>query len=152
MRGSRRPTLTVISSSLASGFRLRPVAGLLSSRDFLNCLAFRVFASTQYIRQVPSRYGSLGQRLPISIPASLHLCSVRHHSKPLYTPEPDTIHELLGTCCAASALEPKAITWRLHLNRIAQLNMVHRDATCTHLIGWQCVESHFVIAGRYHTT
>ena len=52
-----------------SNWRIKPVNGILSQREFLNCLALRTFCSTQYIR---------------------------HPSKPDYTPEPDIMHEFLG--------------------------------------------------------
>src|SRR5204862_3327335 len=51
------------------GFRMLPVAGLVSSKTFLGYLGRNAFLSTQYMR---------------------------HHSVPLYTPEPDVIHELVG--------------------------------------------------------
>jgi len=67
------PQLRDVDARLAelTGFHVRPVAGLVPTRDFYSSLADRRFCSTQYIR---------------------------HHSVPLYTPEPDVVHELVGHC------------------------------------------------------
>jgi phenylalanine-4-hydroxylase len=68
---TRIPQLAEVNLRLEpqTGFRMVPVAGLVSSRLFLSNLGQRVFLSTQYIR---------------------------HASQPLYTPEPDVVHELVG--------------------------------------------------------
>lgn len=52
-----------------TNWRIKPVSGILSQREYLNCLAFRTFPCTQYIR---------------------------HHTRPDYTPEPDLVHEFFG--------------------------------------------------------
>ncbi|PXX66424.1 phenylalanine 4-hydroxylase [Nocardia tenerifensis] len=65
------PQLDEVSAALVplSGFRYAPAAGLVPLRQFFGSFADRTFHSTQYIR---------------------------HHSAPLYTPEPDAIHEIIG--------------------------------------------------------
>ena len=72
-----------------SGFRLEPVAGLVEPRVFLESLASGTFLCTQYIR---------------------------HHSTPLYTPEPDVVHEIMG----------HAVT--LASTRLAELNRLFGKA------------------------
>ena len=65
------PDLDEVSERLEpiTGFRYLPAAGLVPLREFYGSLADRRFFSTQY---------------------------VRHAEVPLYTPEPDIIHEVVG--------------------------------------------------------
>lgn len=67
----RVPQLAEVSLRLQrlTGWRFRASPGLAPIREFYGALAGRHFMSTQY---------------------------VRHPSVPLYTPEPDVIHELIG--------------------------------------------------------
>ena len=67
----RIPQLDEVSATLRglTGFRYVAAPGLVELREFYSSLGDRVFHSTQY---------------------------VRHPSQPLYTPEPDVIHEVLG--------------------------------------------------------
>ena len=65
------PQLDEVTDGLEplTGFRYDAAAGLVPLRDFLGALGDGVFHSTQYIR---------------------------HGAMPLYTPEPDLIHEVIG--------------------------------------------------------
>ncbi len=68
---SRVPQLAELNVRLAqeTGFSMLPVAGLITPKVFMDHLDDGIFLATQYMR---------------------------HHSKPLYTPEPDVIHEVVG--------------------------------------------------------
>ncbi len=65
------PSFSEINARLSAleGFCLEPVAGLVRPETFLRHLGERRFLATQYMR---------------------------HHSQPLYTPEPDVVHEYIG--------------------------------------------------------
>lgn len=65
------PQLTEVTERLRplTGFRYFPVAGLAPLREFYGAFSDSAFFSTQYLR---------------------------HHSVPLYTPEPDIVHEVIG--------------------------------------------------------
>lgn len=65
------PQFDDVSDALGplTGFRYRPAAGLVPLREFYAALDEKAFWATQY---------------------------VRHPSVPLYTPEPDVLHEVIG--------------------------------------------------------
>lgn len=67
----RVPQLDEVSAGLKAltGFEYVPAAGIVPLEEFYGSLADRQFHSTQYLR---------------------------HHAVPLYTPEPDIIHEVIG--------------------------------------------------------
>ncbi|GAB4004310.1 phenylalanine 4-monooxygenase [Nocardioides ultimimeridianus] len=67
----RVPQLDEVTAGLSrlTGFSYVPAAGIVPSEQFYGSLEDGVFHSTQYLR---------------------------HHAVPLYTPEPDVIHEVLG--------------------------------------------------------
>jgi phenylalanine-4-hydroxylase len=67
----RIPQLNEVTDGLKplAGFEYVPAAGIVPLDEFYGSLADRIFHSTQY---------------------------VRHHDAPLYTPEPDLIHEVIG--------------------------------------------------------
>jgi phenylalanine-4-hydroxylase len=67
----RVPQLDEVTAGLQglTGFSFHPAAGLVPLDEFYGALADRVFHSTQYLR---------------------------HPSAPLYTPEPDIVHEVIG--------------------------------------------------------
>ena len=88
----RIPSFEEVNSRLETleGFTLAPVAGLVMPLTFLEQLANRRFLATQYMR---------------------------HHSVPLYTPEPDVVHEYVGHVGALAHPE------------LAQLNLAFGEAT-----------------------
>jgi phenylalanine-4-hydroxylase len=116
---TRIPQLAEVSQRLerATGFTYAPVAGLVTPREFMERLSDRTFLATQYLR---------------------------HPSAPLYTPEPDVIHELVGHAPSLSD------------ERYARVNQLFGDATkqadaptCELLIRayWYCLEFGLVREG-----
>lgn len=115
----RIPQLAEASVRLqkVSGFSYAPVAGLVTPREFMERLADHTFLATQYMR---------------------------HPSAPLYTPEPDVIHELVGH--APTLADPR----HARVNALfGEATLVADDATCEQLIRayWYCIEFGLVREG-----
>lgn len=93
-----------------SNFFFRPIGGLLGAREFLNTLAYRVFPSTQYIR---------------------------HSNQPLFTPEPDIIHEMFGH--APAFINKDFVEFSQEIG-IASLGASEEDVNKLGTIYWYTIE------------
>ena len=101
-----------------TGFRYQPAAGLVPLAEFYGSLADGAFWSTQYIR---------------------------HASLPLYTPEPDVIHEVIGHATTLASPRLAALyrgrRWRgkaLHVTAGAGV----REQGLLVLAGVRCLREH----------
>jgi phenylalanine-4-hydroxylase len=109
---ARIPQLAALNPTLerATGFRMLPVAGLVTAGTFLGHLGRRVFLTTQYIR---------------------------HASAPFYTPEPDVVHELVGH--AATLVDPE-LARLSHLLGQAALRTDERGVRALERVYWYTLE------------
>jgi phenylalanine-4-hydroxylase len=116
----RIPQLSEVSRRVEaiSGFRLEPVAGLVEPRVFLENLANGVFLCTQYIR---------------------------HHSTPLYTPEPDVAHEIIGHAVTLAS-EPLAELNRLFGEAVKRTSSADRLLLLSRLY-WFTIEFGVLLEG-----
>lgn len=104
--------------SAATGFTLAPVAGLVSAATFLEYLGRRQFLSTQYMR---------------------------HHSTPLYTPEPDVVHEIVGH--AVSLVRPAFADLNARFGEVASTVTAPADIERIVRAYWYTIEFGAVVEG-----
>ncbi|MFZ2493772.1 MAG: phenylalanine 4-monooxygenase [Thermoanaerobaculia bacterium] len=109
----RIPQLREVNAAIAPahGFSMVPVAGLVTAGGFLKALDRAVFLSTQYMR---------------------------HHTVPLYTPEPDVVHELIGH--AATFAHPRFAELNRAFGRAARLARTDADIEAIGRVYWYTVE------------
>ena len=101
--------------------RFEPVEGLLTPVDFFASLADGVFRSTQYLR---------------------------HSSRPLYTPEPDLVHELIGHAgtFAANGVAELSLEFGQAMGRAAAKGC-RRTMAAVERLYWFTVEFGVVLEG-----
>ncbi len=109
----RIPQLREVSERVQqlSGFVLEPVAGLVQPKVFLSTLGQGTFLSTQYIR---------------------------HYSTPMYTPEPDVVHELIGH--AAMLANPRFAELNRLMGQAAKRTETEEDVERLGRVYWYTIE------------